>query len=94
MGWLGLVVRIGYGRYGRADLLADGALPAAIVRPHSIRDTVLGCLDRPMHWSVVAALTHRTHMRPAYDLSRLARDGLVARLGGGVFASVRDAGKQ
>ena len=90
---LGLVARIGYGRYGRADLLADGAIPAAIARPHPVRDAVLGCLDRPMHWSLVAALTQRTHVRPAGDLSRLARDGLVVRLGGGVFAPARGTGE-
>ena len=90
MARLGLVVRIGYGRYERADLLADGARPAVIVRPHPVRDAVLGCLDRPMHHGAVAAPTGRMPVCVASALYRLARDGHVVHLGGGVFAPVRD----
>ena len=90
MARLGLVVRIGYGRYARADLLADGTHPAVIVRPHPVRDAVLGCLDRPIHYGAVAALSGRTPARVALALYRSARDGHVVHVGGGVFAPARD----
>jgi len=87
---LGLVVRIGYGCYGRADLVADGARPAVVVRPHPVRDVVVACIDRPMHYGIVAASMGRTpeSVRPA--LHQFARDGVVVYLGGGVFAPVRN----
>jgi len=89
----GLVVRIGYGRYERADLAADGAHPAVIVRPHPVRDVVVAGLGRPMHYSIVAASMGRTPACVKQALHQLARDGVVVYLGGGAFAPVRNTAK-
>jgi len=90
---LGLVVRTGYGRYERADLLADGARPAVVVRPHPVREATLECLDRPMHCDAVAVVTGRTPVRALHALRQLVRDGLAVHLGRGVYAPVRKAAR-
>jgi len=86
---LGLVVRIGYGCYGRAELVADGAHPAGIVRPHPVRDAMLACLDRPMHYGIVAASVGQKPASVEASLHRLTRDCVLVFLGKGVFAPVR-----
>lgn len=83
---LGLVVRTGYGRYERADLVADGACPAVIIRPHPVRDATLGCLKGPMHCNAVAALTGRTPSQALHALRHLVTHGLAVHLGRGVYA--------
>jgi len=85
---LGMVVRTGYGRYERADLVADGARPAVIVRPHPVRDAMLGCLKKPMHCDAVAAVTGRTPSRALHALHHLVTQGLAVHLGAGVYAPV------
>ena len=42
-----LVVRTGFGRYERADLVGASAAAATIKRPATAQDIVLGCLDQP-----------------------------------------------
>ncbi len=83
---LGLVVRTGYGRYERADLVADGALPAVIVRPHPVRDAALACLKGPVHCDTVATLTGRTPLHALQVLQQLVRHGLAVHLGQGMFS--------
>lgn len=83
---LGLVVRTGYGRYERADLVADGARPAVIVRPHPVRDATLGCLKEPMHCNAVTAMTGRTPSQALHALHHLVTYGLAVHLGRGVYA--------
>jgi len=77
----GLVVRTGYGRYERADLVADGALPAVIVR-----DATLACLNGPVHCDTVATLTGRTPLHALQVLQQLVRHGLAVHLGQGMFS--------
>lgn len=83
---LGLVVRTGYGRYERADLVADGALPGVIVRPHPVRDATLACLKGPVHCDTVAALTGRTPLHALQALQQLVKHGLAVHLGQGMFS--------
>ena len=82
----GMVVRTAYGRYERADLVADGARPAGIVRPHPIRDATLGCLKGPTHCNAVAALMRRTPSQAQHALQHLVACGLARHLGRGVYA--------
>lgn len=86
---LGMVVRTGYGRYARADLLADAAGPAVIVRPHPVRAMMLNCLKEPMHVDAVAVATGRRRAYARDALQQLARDGFAVHLGRGVYAPVR-----
>ena len=81
----GLVVRTGYGRYERADLVADGALPAVIVRPHPVRDATLACLKGPVQCDTVARLTGRTSLLALQALQQLVKHGLAVHLGQGTF---------
>jgi len=83
---LGLVVRTGYGRYERADLVADGSLPDVIVRPHPVRDAALACLKGPVHCDTVATLTGRTPLHALQVLQQLVRHGLAVHLGQGMFS--------
>ena len=83
---LGLVVRTGYGRYERADLVAEGTRPAVIVRPHPVRDATLGCLKGPMHCDAVAAMTGRTSSQAQHALNHLVTQGLAVHRGRDVYA--------
>jgi len=83
---LGLVVRTGYGRYERADVVADGALPGVIVRPHPVRDATRACLKGPGHCDTVATLTGRTPLHALQVLQQLVKHGLAVHLGQVMFS--------
>lgn len=90
MGRRGLVVRTAYGRYQRTDLMLDGSRPAKIVRPALLKDAVLGCLDRPLHYSAVADRIGRSHNKVNAALHWLVASGHAVSRGGGVFAPPGD----
>ena len=81
MGRCGLVVRTAYGRYQRTDLMLDGSWPAKIVRPAPMKDALLGCLDRPLHYSVVANRIGRPYDRVYAALHWLVASGHAVSCG-------------
>lgn len=90
MGRCGLVARTAYGRYQRTDIMSDGGWPAKIVRPAPMKDAVLGCLDRPLHYSVVASRIGRPYDRVHAALHWLVASGHAVSRGRGVFAPPGD----
>ena len=80
----GTIVRTGYDRYARADRFA--AAPAAqLVRPRPIYDALLAYLATPRRAVEIAAHINSTVPTATGHLSRLVRQGVVARAAYGVY---------
>jgi len=86
---LGLVKRVGYGRYARAD--SSTALPSAdaLVRPHPVGEQVLRFLDQPRHVQEIAVHLQRSLKKTRQQLRGMELRGLVRCIQPQVFTRIR-----
>ena len=85
---LGLVERVGYGRYALAGPM-PAPLPArALVRPHPVGEQVLGFLDEPRHVREIAAHLQRPMDKIREQLRAMQRRELVRCIRPQVFARI------
>ncbi len=72
---LGLVVRVDWGRYVRADRCETAPDPATIRRPNSDQDLLLSVADRAESLDDLARLSGRTLRRVRHVAGRLRANG-------------------
>ena len=90
----GLVVRIGYGRYVRADQGYVQAPSSELVQPRRWARPVLDAIDTASTIKDVAARVGITVQKSAYELTRLAIEGLATRPRQGVYRRAEPEARQ
>ena len=86
---LGLVVRVGYGRYALAGSVSAPPPPEALVRPHPVGEQVLKFLAKPRHVNDIAAHLQRSPDKTRQQLLAMQLRGLVQSIQPQVFARIR-----
>ena len=85
MARLGFVVRIGYGRYARADQGHEVPPASALVQPRRNMARVLEAIASQASIEEVAALLGIRHVAATYELHRLVQEGRAERTRLGVY---------
>lgn len=85
---LGLVVRVGYGRYALAGSVSAPPPAEALVRPHPVGEQVLRFLAEPRHVNDIAAHLQRSADKTRQQLLAMQHRGLVRSIQPQVFARI------